>query len=179
MERYTKEEFWERFGRIEHEALEFKRELPTRQLDTVPAMAMTDGGTILLGIDDKTHDITGCEMSQQDYDRITNTIMDRFNMEVKIRPIQVGSTEITAIEVPAIRDRLITTSDGRLLRRVGGNQFSVGISSDSKTNRRGTVIGSAQACRLRAIGSKRRNIWASSVSVGAICGIRQRSYQEL
>lgn len=120
MERYTKEEFWERFGRIEHEALEFKRELPTRQLDTVPAMAMTDGGTILLGIDDKTRDITGCEMSQQDYDRITNMIMDQFNMEVKIRPIQVGSTEITAIEVPSIRDRLITASDGRLLRRVGG-----------------------------------------------------------
>lgn len=120
MKRYTEREFWEHFGRIEHEALEFKRELPTRQLDTVPAMAMTDGGTILLGIDDKTRDITGCEISQQDYDRITNMIMDQFNMEVKIRPIWVGSTEITAIEVPAVRDRLITTTDGRLLRRVGG-----------------------------------------------------------
>ena len=37
----SQDEFWEAFGRIEHERLDFKRGVPQDVLDTIPAMAMT------------------------------------------------------------------------------------------------------------------------------------------
>ncbi len=43
-EQLTSEEFWRLFVRVEHEALDFKRGVPDDILDTIPAMAMTDGG---------------------------------------------------------------------------------------------------------------------------------------
>ena len=54
-ERLTTEEFWELFGDIEHESLDFKRGVPGDIQETIPAMAMTDGGMIVHGVqDDRT-----------------------------------------------------------------------------------------------------------------------------
>ena len=118
-ERLSEDDFWSLLGRIEHQSLDFKRGVPDEILATIPAMAMTDGGLIVHGVaDDRT--IVGCPLSQRTADRIQRYARE-CDVEVRIRPIQVGESEITVIEVPEIRGRVVTTPDGRLLRRVGGD----------------------------------------------------------
>ena len=142
----TEEAFWELFGRVEHETLEFKR-IVRAPLDAIPAMAMTDGGLILFGIDDgtkssstknsdakssspqnnqNTRSIVGCPMTQPDLDRISQYATE-CRIEIQTRSFRVGETEMMAVAVPAIRNRIVTTPNGRLLRRIGGtNQPLVG-----------------------------------------------------
>lgn len=115
----TVEEFWERFGRREHETLDFKRGTPTDALDTIVAMANTHGGLIVHGVDAELR-ITGCPLSQNTTDRIMR-FANECDVEVKLRPLQVGDAELTVTAVPDISDRIVTTPDGRLLRRVGGD----------------------------------------------------------
>lgn len=118
-ERLSEDDFWNLFGRIEHQSLDFKRGVPDDILATIPAMAMTDGGLIVHGVaDDRT--IVGCPLSQNTADRIQRYARE-CDVEVRVRPVQVGESEITVIEVPEIRGRVVTTPDGRLLRRVGGD----------------------------------------------------------
>ena len=118
-EQLTSEEFWRLFGRVEHEALDFKRGVPDDILDTIPAMAMTDGGLIVHGVDSELN-ILGCPLSQNTLDRITR-FANECNVEVQVRAIQVGTRELTVTEVPEVRGRIVTSPDGRLLRRVGGD----------------------------------------------------------
>ena len=134
----TEEAFWELFGRVEHETLEFKR-IVRAPLDAIPAMAMTDGGLILFGIDDgtkssdtksstaqNTRSIVGCPMTQPNSDRISQYATE-CRIEIQTRSFRVGETEMMAVAVPAIRNRIVTTPNGRLLRRIGGtNQPLVG-----------------------------------------------------
>ena len=118
-ERLSEDDFWNLLGRIEHQSLDFKRGVPDAVLATIPAMAMTDGGLIVHGVaDDRT--IVGCPLSQNTADRIQRYARE-CDVEVRVRPVQVGESEITVIEVPEIRGRVVTTPDGRLLRRVGGD----------------------------------------------------------
>ena len=118
-EELTTEEFWGLFGRIEHEALDFKRGVVGSVLDAIPAMAMTEGGLIVHGIADD-REIVGCPLSQNTFDRITR-FANECNVEVQVRAIQVGTRELTVTEVPEVRGRIVTSPDGRLLRRVGGD----------------------------------------------------------
>lgn len=142
----TEEAFWDLFGRVEHETLEFKR-IMRSPLDTIPAMAMTDGGLIVFGIDDgaksssiKSSDtknstpqntqnhrsIVGCPMTQPNLDRISQYAAE-CRIEIQTRSFRVGETEMMAVAVPAIHNRIVTTPNGRLLRRIGGtNQPLVG-----------------------------------------------------
>ena len=117
--RLTEEDFWALFGRVEHETMDFKRGVPDDILTTIPAMAMTDGGLIVHGV---TPDLTigGCPRSQNTVDRITR-FAGECGVDVRIRSVLVGESEITITEVPEIRGRIVTTPDGRLLRRVGGD----------------------------------------------------------
>ena len=118
-ERLSEDDFWNLLGRIEHQSLDFKRGVPVAILATIPAMAMTDGGLIVHGVaDDRT--IVGCPLSQNTADRIQRYARE-CDVEVRVRPVQVGESEITVTEVPEIRGRVVTTPDGRLLRRVGGD----------------------------------------------------------
>ena len=87
--------------------------------DTIPAMAMTDGGLIVHGIrDDRV--LTGCPLSQNTTDRIKRYAYE-CGLEVAMREVTVGDVKLTITEVPAVRGRIVTTPDGRLLRRVGGD----------------------------------------------------------
>ena len=118
-ERLSEDGFWELFGRVEHQTLDFKRGVPGDILTTIPAMAMTDGGLIVHGVaSDLT--ITGCPPSQNTVDRITR-FAGECGVDVRVRSMVVGESEITVTEVPEIRGRIVTTPDGRLLRRVGGD----------------------------------------------------------
>ncbi|MCY3862914.1 MAG: hypothetical protein OXG67_13265 [bacterium] len=82
-------------------------------------MAMTSGGLIVHGVD-KDLNITGCPLSQRTQDRITR-FANECDVPVEVRAISVGDIELTVTEVPEITGRIVTTPDGRLLRRVGGD----------------------------------------------------------
>lgn len=118
-ERLTVEEFWDLFGQTEHEALDFKRGVPGDVLSTIPAMAMTSGGLIVHGVT-RDLEIVGCRRSQRTLDRITRYAKECY-VEVETRAVLVEETELTITSVPEIRGRIVTTPDGRLLRRVGGD----------------------------------------------------------
>ena len=115
----TEEELWGLLGRVEHEQLDFKRGVPMNIRDTISAMAMTHGGLIVHGIDDQ-RTIVGCPLSQNTQDRITR-IASECGVDVQIRTVIVESKELTITAVPEVRGRIVTTPDGRLLRRVGGD----------------------------------------------------------
>ena len=69
-EHLTVEEFWETFGRIENEMLDFKRAVSKDIRETIPAMAVTVGGYIVHGVN-RNLEIVGCPRSQKTVDRIT------------------------------------------------------------------------------------------------------------
>jgi ATP-dependent DNA helicase RecG len=108
--------FWRRFGRIEHEQLEFKRSANHVQ-ESVAAMAMARGGTILIGVTDDRR-IVGCEPVQPALDRLTMVAYET-DVELEVRLLRVARVLVAMVLVPAIEDRVVTTPDGRVLRRLG------------------------------------------------------------
>ena len=115
----TGDAVWELFGRIEHAQLDFKRGVSTDVRDTIAAMAMSEGGLIVHGVDDQRH-VVGCPLSQNTQDRITRIAME-CGVDVQVREVAVADVVLTITAVPAVRGRIVTTPDGRLLRRVGGD----------------------------------------------------------
>ena len=114
----TVAEFWDLFGTVEHEGLDFKRG-PNESIErAIPAMAMTDGGLLVLGVDDDRR-IVGCPLTQRVQDRVTGYAKE-CHVTVEMRDVRAGDHSLTIVEVPATRGRIVTTPDGRLLRRVGG-----------------------------------------------------------
>lgn len=112
-------EFWRLFGKIEHVSLDFKRGTPDSVLNAIPAMAMTSGGLIVHGVD-KDLNITGCPLTQRSQDRITR-FANECDVDVEVKAISVDGIELTITAVPEVSGRIVTTPDGRLLRRVGGD----------------------------------------------------------
>src|SRR5215207_6858561 len=80
-------------------------------------MAMSAGGAIVLGVTDE-RDLVGRPLDQETLDRITSAACE-CGVEVAVREITVGRVRLAIVLVPAIRDRIVTTPDGRLLRRIG------------------------------------------------------------
>jgi len=114
----TRRGFWRRFGRIEHERLEFKASV-NHICESVVAMAMTCGGTILVGVSDQRH-LVGCAIDQQALDRIAGVAHDT-QVDLGVEFLAVAGRTVIAISVPAVAPRVVTTPDGRLLRRIGGS----------------------------------------------------------
>jgi ATP-dependent DNA helicase RecG len=112
----TRRAFWRRYGRLEHERLEFKRSAH-HVLESIVAMAMARGGVIVLGVGDD-RELVGCEVDQGTLDRIA-LVAHETQVDVEVRPLRVGGTALTLVVVPAVRDRIVTTPDGRILRRLG------------------------------------------------------------
>jgi ATP-dependent DNA helicase RecG len=46
-------------------------------------------------------------------------------VEVAVEPISAGGVPLTLITVPRVRRRIVTTADGRVLRRVGSDNVPV------------------------------------------------------
>ena len=114
--RMSRRAFWRRYGRLEHERLEFKTSA-TRLCESVVAMAMTQGGTILVGVTDDRR-VVGLAAEQDARDRIADTANET-QVELRVRRLRVGGALVLAVSVPVVRPRVVTTPDGRLLRRVG------------------------------------------------------------
>jgi len=114
--RMSERAFWRRYGRVEHERLEFK--VSVRHLgESVVAMAMTRGGTILVGVGDDGR-VPGCRIDQETLDRVS-TLSDEVQVDLRIDTLAIGGVTVLALTVPAVAPRVVTTPDGRLLRRVG------------------------------------------------------------
>jgi ATP-dependent DNA helicase RecG len=111
-------EFWSGFGRVEHERLEFKASANNLR-EVIPAMAMTRGGEIVLGISDDRR-LIGCPLNQRVLDKIMRRAQEA-RVDVTVEPLVVGGVPLTLVTVPRIADRIVTTADGRLLRRVGSD----------------------------------------------------------
>lgn len=105
-------------GHLETAQLDFKRE-PARLGEIIPAMAMTDGGLVVLGIaNDRS--LHGCELTQKTQDAITQ-VSRAVGVDVQIKGLTVDERPVVVVAVPEVRRRIVTTTDGRLLRRVGGD----------------------------------------------------------
>lgn len=115
-QRLNRRSFWRSIGRIEHERLEFKASA-NHLRDGIAAMAMSRGGVIVLGVSDDRR-LVGHALDQLTLDKIA-TVAYESGVEVGVSAITVGRVPLTMIVVPAVRDRIVTTPDGRLLRRVG------------------------------------------------------------
>jgi ATP-dependent DNA helicase RecG len=115
-EKSSLEELWDILGVVEYEQLEFK-ESANHLKDVIPAMAMTLGGMIICGISDGRQ-LVGCPLDQKTLDKVARAGRE-VGVEVQMRSLAVDGSQVTAVAVPEVRDRIVTTSDGRLLRRVG------------------------------------------------------------
>ena len=111
-------EFWARFGRVEHERLEFKASANNLR-EVIPAMAMTQGGDIVLGVTDDRR-LAGCRLDQRTLDAVMRRAQE-CGIDVELEALIVGRQHLTVVRVPQVPDRVVTTTDGRLLRRVGSD----------------------------------------------------------
>ena len=116
--RLSPRRFWRRFGRLEHIGLEFKA-TALRLQETVVAMAMAEGGAILVGVTDGRV-LAGARLDQALLDRLSLVAYET-DVALDVEQLLVGGTPVVLVRVPFVRDRLVTTSDGRLLRRVGAS----------------------------------------------------------
>jgi len=132
--------FWRRFGRLEHERLEFKSAVD-HVTESVVAMAMTEGGTILIGISDQPR-VIGCRVDQGVLDRLAN-VAHETQVDLVIEQLDVGGHAVLAVSVPPVAPRVVTTPDGRLLRRVGGSNRPLRGESVTRFLRARESLGSA------------------------------------
>jgi ATP-dependent DNA helicase RecG len=113
----TESAFWELVGTVENETIEFKRK-PERALrETIAAMAMALGGVVIIGVDDD-RTIVGCPATQHIQDRINDAAHD-VEVDVTVRELRVADKILTVVHVPVVDGRIVTTPDGRLVRRIG------------------------------------------------------------
>lgn len=112
--------FWSRFGRVEHESLEFKASANNLR-EVIPAMAMTAGGHVVLGVTDERR-LAGCPLDQPTLDAIMRRAQE-CGVDVAVEPLVVAGIPLTVVAVPHITSRIVTTSDGRLLRRIGADNL--------------------------------------------------------
>lgn len=68
----------------EGKTLEFKRDfsLPKQILRTMVAFANTSGGTLLIGVDDTTHDVRGVRNAREEEERLTNLVTDSISPQL-------------------------------------------------------------------------------------------------
>lgn len=108
--------FWRRFGRLEHEQLEFKQSA-ARLHESVVAMAMASGGVIVVGVSDDRR-VVGCSHDQDTLDRIA-FVAHETQVELRVQAMVVGGSPLLAVHVPQVHGRIVTTPDVRILRRLG------------------------------------------------------------
>jgi len=101
--------------------IEFKEILPkpSKLAQTIVAFANHQGGTILIGVNDRK-EITGFEPSKEDYDNILRTAREVVNPSIRYEEIEefvIDYKKIIALRIPVGIDQVYRTSDGRYLKR--------------------------------------------------------------
>ena len=101
--------------------LEFKSDrkaLPDRELvAAVVALANTEGGVLLLGVEDDGK-VTGLHESHRNVSSLPALIANRTNpaLPVRVQKLAIGAREVARVEIPNTR-QIVATSDGGAYRR--------------------------------------------------------------
>jgi hypothetical protein len=66
--------------------------------------------------------LVGCALDQEVLDAVMRRAQDA-GVDVRVQPLVVGRVGLTLVTVPRVTDRIVTTSDGRILRRVGSDNL--------------------------------------------------------
>src|SRR4051812_12199638 len=93
-------------GDLENAQLEFKREL-AKLKELIPAFAMTEGGLIVLGLDNDRR-LHSCELTQAVQDTITRAGKD-VAVDVQFKQILIDGSPLVVVAVPEVRQRIVTT----------------------------------------------------------------------
>jgi len=99
--------------------IDFKIRPATGLSNTIAAMAMTDGGLIVMGISNDRR-VVGCALDQTVLDTVTRS-GHSCGVDLQLKQVIVGHAPVIVVSVPEVRGRIVTTPDGRLLRRVGSD----------------------------------------------------------
>ena len=67
-------------------------------------------------------EIVGCLLTQNNQDRLTR-YANECNVAVDLKSVEVDGRDLVAVGVPEVHGRIVTTPNGRLLRRVGGDSM--------------------------------------------------------
>lgn len=123
---YTKEEF-HALVRMETSTLELKTGAGQGLQDVLVAFSNTDGGVILIGVDDDRK-IVGRRLDQATDDRIHQAAAAAHDVgRYEIREIVADGKPVVAIDVKRREEGFSQTSDGRILVRRGGrNEALIG-----------------------------------------------------
>lgn len=129
--------------RPEGKTLEFKRDLssPERVVSTIIAFANTSGGTVLIGIDDATHDILGITHPHEEEEKLANIIADR------ISPRLVPEIEIVAYRGKSLLAVVVHPSSNRPYH-IGDSTTSGTYVRVGSTNRQADVELVAEMARF-------------------------------
>lgn len=115
----TEEELFARWGPTESEQLDFK----TNASDlgpTIAAMSMSAGGVVLIGVRERPAPVAvvGVADPTRTADRAAEA-GQKCGVTVSIDVIDVDGMAVVVCSVPQVTGRIVTTPDGRLLRRSG------------------------------------------------------------
>lgn len=93
------------------------------------AFANSKGGTILIGVDDKTWDVTG--LTDHDIRRLTNLLVNASNEHIKpplfieTETVIINSKKVIAVAVPEGNDKPYKDKDGIIFLKNGANKRKV------------------------------------------------------
>jgi ATP-dependent DNA helicase RecG len=111
-----RKEFMPDYPLEETETLEFKRTWHKGVLETIAALANTQGGRVLIGVEDDGT-ITGFTANDQDLQKIVNEIVTVLSLHPSINWIDLEGQRVLEIRVPSATH--LIACQGRYLARVG------------------------------------------------------------
>lgn len=182
-------EFWERFGREETSAIDFKEELSraSKLQEALVAFANSRGGTAVLGVTKtRPRRIVGVAWGEDSEERVQEAArITHPPLTVSTSRVDVEGRTIVLLRVDSVEREWVQTSDGRLLVRAGPtNRTLVGTELARFVRERGAepaedrVVGDAtlndvdiEALRSflhRRLGKKRLDVPAAARDLGFI-----------
>ncbi len=112
----TKQDILRLIEQDEGSRVEFKKRFGDNTLKTISAFANTDGGFVLIGVDDKKQ-IIGIDLTDAEYQRISNRIIDKLGIMPELELIDVEDKKVLLIKVK--KSFIPISFDGRYYKRVG------------------------------------------------------------
>jgi ATP-dependent DNA helicase RecG len=130
-----KNEVQEAYGEGEGQYVEFKENTDSKKIgETVSAFANTNDGIIIIGVRDRTKEITGIEIGKGTLESIANTV--KTNTDPKIFPAWIESCKFERKSVIAIKikenDEKPVFYNGKTFKRVGKTNQKMSVSEMKK-----------------------------------------------
>ena len=110
---------FERWGRLEHDRLDFKTKVSRQFAELLAALAMTSGGRVVLGVDDD-RSVVGVSDVQAVSDGV-HAAAAATGVDVVVRQVEVGAVSTVEVDVTEVVGRIVTAPSGRLMVRQGSS----------------------------------------------------------